>query len=414
MVAIFRYSIFMERRKKLPNGYWNNLDNCLAEARKYSTNSAWQKGSPLSYRWACKNKWLEKCSAHMVTSKVPDGYWTLERCKEVARRYKTKVEWRIGDRASFSAANKQKWISECCGHMETGGLWFGPASIAETLLSHDISYESEYRFKADPEIARRPFDFYLPDYNLIIEFHGEQHLIGWGRRDSDAKSIQGRDSFKRNWALVNGINFLEIKQWEISSKEEIERLVLDALHEISAREGLDISLKKRALSGAEALKVRAKLKWTLNTCMDEAKKYSGIKEWQIASAGSYNAAFAKGWLEQCCVHMDRKLFPRNHWTLERCIEDARQYQTKTQWASARRSGYTVASKNGWLDQCTSHMNADMRKVSVQRVWTYERCLELARSCSTRAEFKRASGSAYQRARLKGWLEECCSHMSKTD
>ena len=414
MVAIFRYSIFMERRKKLPNGYWNNLDNCLAEARKYSTNSAWQKGSPLSYRWACKNKWLEKCSAHMVTSKVPDGYWTLERCKEVARRYKTKVEWRIGDRASFSAANKQKWISECCGHMETGGLWFGPASIAETLLSHDISYESECRFKADPEIARRPFDFYLPDYNLIIEFHGEQHLIGWGRRDSDAKSIQGRDSFKRNWALVNGINFLEIKQWEISSKEEIERLVLDALHEISAREGLDTSLKKRALSEAEALKVRAKLKWTLNTCMDEAKKYSGIKEWQIASAGSYNAAFAKGWLEQCCVHMDRKLFPRNHWTLERCIEDARQYQTKTQWASARRSGYTVASKNGWLDQCTSHMNADMRKVSVQRVWTYERCLELARSCSTRAEFKRMSGSAYQRARVKGWLEECCAHMSKTN
>ena len=120
----FGYSIFMERRKKLPNGYWNNLDNCLAEARKYQTISEWQKGSPLSYRWAAKNGWLEKCSAHMAISRVPDGYWTLERCKEVASKYKTKVEWRAGDRASFSAANRQKWISECCGHMETGGLWF--------------------------------------------------------------------------------------------------------------------------------------------------------------------------------------------------------------------------------------------------------------------------------------------------
>ena len=134
----------MKPRRKLPNGYWNNLDNCLAEARKYQTNSEWQKGSPLSYRWACKNKWLEKCTAHMTISKVPSGYWTLERCKEAARKYKTKVEWRAGDRASFSAANRQKWITECCEHMETGGMWFGPASIAEALLSHDIPYETEY------------------------------------------------------------------------------------------------------------------------------------------------------------------------------------------------------------------------------------------------------------------------------
>jgi hypothetical protein len=173
----------------------------------------------------------------MAKSRVPDGYWTLERCKEAARNYKIKVEWRAGDRASFSAANRQNWIRECCEHMETGGMWFGPASIAEALLSHDIPYETECRFKDDPEIARRPFDFYLPSLNLIIEFHGEQHLIGWGRRDEDAKGIQERDLFKRNWALENGINFLEIKQWEVSSKEEIEKLVLAAVNEISSNEG---------------------------------------------------------------------------------------------------------------------------------------------------------------------------------
>jgi very-short-patch-repair endonuclease len=390
----------MEKRKKLPNGYWNNLENCLAESRKYQTSSEWQKGSPLSYRWACKNKWLEKCTVHMATSRVPDRYWTLERCKETARKYKTKVEWRSGDRASFSAANRKKWITECSKHMETGGLWFGPASIAEALLSHDIPYQTEYRFKGNPEISRRPFDFYLPSLNLIIEFHGEQHLIGWGRRGDDAQAIQERDRFKHNWALENGINFLEIKQWEVSSKEGIEKLILATVHEISAKEGIILALKKRALSDAESKKIATRLKWTLEACLEEAKKYSGIKEWQIASAGSYNAAYAKGWLERCCSHMDRKLFIRNHWTLQRCIEDARKYQTKTQWANAKRSGYTIASKSGWLEQCTSHMNADMRKVGVQRIWTYEKCLELARSCSTRADFKRASGSAYQRARIK--------------
>jgi hypothetical protein len=95
------------------------------------------------------------------------------------------------------------------------------------------------------------------------------------------------------------------------------------------------------------------------------------------------------------------------------MQDAMQYKTKSEWCSAKRSGYSIASKNGWLEQCTAHMNQDMRKIGVQRVWTFEKCLELARSCSSRAEFKRASGSAYHRARVKGWLEECCAHMVKS-
>lgn len=345
----------MERRKKLPNGYWNNLDNCLVEARKYSTNSAWQKGSPLSYRWACKNKWLEKCSAHMATSRVPDGYWTLERCKEEARKYKTKVEWRAGDRASFSAANRQKWITECCNHMETGGLWFGPASIVETLLSHDIPYETEFRFKGDPEIARRPFDFYLPSFNLIIEFHGEQHLIGWGRRDEDAQAIQERDLFKRNWALARNINFLEIKQWEISSKEDIESLVLAKVNQIASMAGTRIALFKRSLTESELQIIKAKLKWTLEACIAEAAKYQSIKEWQIANAGSYNAAHGKGWLDKCTVHMERKLHKRNHWTLENCIKDALQYKTRREWRLTPRSAYSTASRNKWIELCFAHM-----------------------------------------------------------
>jgi very-short-patch-repair endonuclease len=346
----------MERRKKLPNGYWNNLDNCLAEARKYQTNSEWQKSAPLSYRWACKNEWLEKCSAHMATSRMPDGYWTLDRCKEAASKYKTKVEWRAGDRASFSAANRQKWISECCEHMEAGGLWFGPAAIAESLLSRDIPYETEYRFKSDPEISRRPYDFYLPGFNLIIEFHGEQHLIGWGRRKEDAYAIQQRDHFKRNWALEHKINFLEIKQWEISSKEDIESLVLAKILEIASRDGIRIRLARRNLSESELRKIKSKLKWTLEACVAEASKYQSIKEWQITNAGSYNAAYAKGWLDQCTIHMERKLHRRNHWTLENCIKDARQYKSKRDWRLTPRSGYSTASRNRWIDLCCAHMN----------------------------------------------------------
>ncbi len=38
-----------------------------------------------------------------------------------------------------------------------------------------------------------------------------------------------------------------------------------------------------------------------------------------------------------------------------------------------------------------------------RKWTYERCLELARRCSSKKEFKEMSASAYAACREKGWL-----------
>jgi hypothetical protein len=36
----------MERRKKLPNGYWAIYENCLAESSKYQTRGEWQKENP--------------------------------------------------------------------------------------------------------------------------------------------------------------------------------------------------------------------------------------------------------------------------------------------------------------------------------------------------------------------------------
>jgi very-short-patch-repair endonuclease len=400
----------MQKRAKLPNGYWNILENCKAEALKYSSRSEWQKDSPLSYRWATKNKWIEDCAGHMAMSRMPDGYWTLERCQEMAKNYTTKAQWRLEHRASFSRANKQGWINQCCEHMDTGGMWFGPASILEALLSHDVRYEMEHRFKDSLEISRRPYDFYLPEFNLVIEFHGEQHLIGWGRRDEDAQSIQARDLFKKIWAKDHGIHYLEIKQWEISSKAEIIDRVIKELKKIAKKESLSISLIRRDLTKSELLKVKNRLKWTKDACVTEASKYTTIKEWQLGSAGSYQAAFKKKWLEECSSHMDRRLHKKNHWTLAACIEDAQQYKTKSEWQQATRSGYSIAAKNKWIEKCTAHMEPDGRKTLGQRLWTKEKCMELAKACNSRAEFKKASGSAYLRARVKGWLDECCAHM----
>jgi hypothetical protein len=400
----------LAKRSKKPDGYWNEFLHCRDEAVKYKTRSHWQKMSPLSYRSALKNDWVERCSMHMLQKKAPNGYWTLALCKEKAQLFKTKSEWRLTHPTSYGKANKEGWLPICCEHMKQGQLWFGPASILEFLLSHDISYKSEHRFKDSPLVSRRPFDFYLPDFNMVVEFHGEQHLTGWGRNAADAKNIQLRDLIKKNWAVENGMEYFEIKQWEIESKEDIFHRLRERLQTILRDNKKIPALCFRELSAEELQGIVSKVKWTLEACVQEAKKYDSIKEWQTFSASSYQAAYKKKWLEKCHSHMTRQLAPKNYWSLQKCLVDARQYKTVGDWARAKPSGYAVARSKKWIVECTHHM-IDGRTKSTKIIWTHEKCIELARLCSSRSEFKKKSGSAYLRARVNGWLDECCAHMS---
>jgi hypothetical protein len=44
--------------------------------------------------------------------------WTLEKCKEAARRFSTREEWQAGAPSSYKSAVHHKWDSECCAAMK--------------------------------------------------------------------------------------------------------------------------------------------------------------------------------------------------------------------------------------------------------------------------------------------------------
>lgn len=68
------------------------------------------------------------------------------------------------------------------------------------------------------------YDFYLPIYNLLIEFQGEQHEkphFGIFGGDEAFIKQQEHDSRKREYAKQNNINLLEIWYYDIDNIEEI-------------------------------------------------------------------------------------------------------------------------------------------------------------------------------------------------
>lgn len=100
----------------------------------------------------------------------------------------------------------------------------GERKIREYLDSNKIKYIREKRFNDCRNINVLPFDFYVLDYNLLIEFQGEQHFYidrMFSRTGVSLENLQKRDQIKRKYALDNGYNFLEIHYDEMKWIEQI-------------------------------------------------------------------------------------------------------------------------------------------------------------------------------------------------
>ena len=67
------------------------------------------------------------------------------------------------------------------------------------------------------------FDFYLPDYNTLIECQGQQHeewIETWITKDN-FELIKIHDQRKKDYCKRNGIKLIEIWYYEINDVEEI-------------------------------------------------------------------------------------------------------------------------------------------------------------------------------------------------
>lgn len=74
------------------------------------------------------------------------------------------------------------------------------------------------------------YDFYLPEYNLLIEYQGEQHSefnSYFHKTEIRFEQQLERDIMKREYAKINSINLLEIWYWDFNNIEDILSKELD-------------------------------------------------------------------------------------------------------------------------------------------------------------------------------------------
>ena len=112
----------------------------------------------------------------------------------------------------------------------------GEIEISKYLIDNKIYFIPQYRFKNCKYKKPLPFDFFLPDYNVVIEFHGVQHynkIEFWEERSGGFEGLKERDKIKREFCLLNNISYIEISHKDFNDIEQILTTKIKTIYEQS-------------------------------------------------------------------------------------------------------------------------------------------------------------------------------------
>lgn len=115
----------------------------------------------------------------------------------------------------------------------------GEFFISKFLEENHIKYFYNKRFENCKDTHVLPFDFYLPDYNLCIEYQGKQHFedipflsckqtkLKPMKNPSSLEDRQRKDNIKRNFCRENNIKLIEPAYYH--THDEIKKMILEAI-----------------------------------------------------------------------------------------------------------------------------------------------------------------------------------------
>ena len=154
--------------------------------------------------WGTKNKKSIFETSCFTTSK----YWFI--CENCNEEYQTSP-------VEFTRKGRSKNCLNC-------GFSKGENKISEYLRYKNVKYITQKTFNSLVGINNGllSYDFYLPDYNLLIEYQGEFHDGNTRfKKDTYYNRQQEHDKRKREYAKNHNIKLLEIWYWDYDNIEEI-------------------------------------------------------------------------------------------------------------------------------------------------------------------------------------------------
>lgn len=121
---------------------------------------------------------------------------------------------------SFAVAPKE-FLAKRSG-CPSCAMYRGEAEIARVLNELKIHALTQVRFANLKHKGLLKFDFYLPDYDVCIEYDGAFHYTPiWSSTEAEFKEAKARDKLKDKYCAENGIELIRIPYWDFDNIREI-------------------------------------------------------------------------------------------------------------------------------------------------------------------------------------------------
>ena len=200
-----------EKHQKYYNGNHKPTWKCICDCGNivYVTTECLQRGDTSSCGCIIKENAYNRA---IDLSGNKYGHLTvLKMIESQSKNRKALVRCDCGKEYTIYISNLKNGVESC------GCIYYskGENKIKEILTSNDIKYIpqktfEDFKFKDTNGTPR--YDFFLPDYNILLEYDGIQHYksIKYLGGEEKYKEIKDHDTIKDNYAIANGYIMIRI------------------------------------------------------------------------------------------------------------------------------------------------------------------------------------------------------------
>lgn len=350
----------MEKKKNKPAGYWT-YERCKEEAKKYKTKIDFRICSTSAYVIAKRNGWLNDY-AWFVELRKPSGYWTKERCYEEAKKYRTKSDFRRGCSAAYNVSLRNGWMNYFVFEegKKPNGYW-----NYEHCKEDALKYETRGDFQRGSHRA----------YTVAWE-NGWLDTFTWLKKTSHKGDDYWVYAYEdvENKAVYIGLTWRKERHREHKNdKTDTVRLYFESIN----KPLLEPRVKMDGLNAEDAQYYE-----------DWYKQKYAEAGWKVLNRAK--TGVGTGSLGSSVIK----------WDYEHCKEEAMKYDRRSSFQKGNASAYDAARKNGWLDEWF-----EKNEYKHKYYWTYEKCKEESKKYKTRKDFLKACSGAFTASYRNGWLKD---------
>ena len=346
----------------------------------------------------------------MKYSKRRHSKWTKELILEEAKKYEYRSDFKSHEPNLYKKIISNGWSEEAFSHMRhKPTMWLKQECInaakkcksrSEYNRKYPGAYKSSKKHGWFDEISEKYFEpvgnrakrciyaYEFPDKSVYVGLTGNLHNRNKQHvTDENSQVYRHINETNGQPKLIQLTDYIDYKE---ASKLEglfLSNYITSGWTKLNKAKtgGLGTSVEPR-----KKCPVLPRKRWTIEEILNEAKKYNTRSEFMKNSPYVYGLASKMKMIDDACSHM--KLLQRKKWTKEDAAYEALKYKTKGEFQKGSNGCYLVSSRNGWLNEICSHMKDGYEE---KKIYNSENVIETLSHYEKMEELKK-SGTKFVR------------------